>query len=133
MTKKILCIEDEQFIAELYGRALKKAGYEVTIEEDGRKGLTLGQSGQYDIVLLDLMLPSLSGLNILKTLRNQKLSPAFRGKIVITTNLAERKSTQMEIEKQADGYLIKAAITPRQLVEFLSRIDTTNTHPSPTA
>jgi len=97
----------------------------VTIEEDGRKGLTLGQSGQYDIVLLDLMLPSLSGLDILKTLRDQKLSPAFHGKIVITTNLAERKSNQIEIEKQADGYLIKAAITPRQLVEFLSRIDTT--------
>jgi len=133
MTRKILCIEDEQFIAELYGRALEKAGYEVTIEADGKKGLALAQSGRYDIVLLDLMLPSLSGLDVLKTLRNQKLSPAFHGKIVITTNLAERISNQIEIEKQADGYLIKAAITPRQLVEFLSQIDTTNMQPPPTA
>lgn len=124
--KKVLCIEDEHFIGELYARALTKAGYDVDIQLDGQKGLAAAQTDTYDILLLDLMVPSITGIEVLRTLRNPKETPRFHGKIIITTNLEQRDDVRADIEKQADGYLVKAEITPRQLVEFLSKLEPTN-------
>jgi CheY-like chemotaxis protein len=120
--KKVLCIEDEHFISELYIRALSKAGYQVTVEVDGAKGLTLAQSDQFDIILLDLMIPTITGTEVLKKLRNPDLAPHLHAKIIITTNLEQREDIRADIERQADGYIIKAAVTPKELVDILSRI-----------
>lgn len=121
--KKVLCIEDERFISELYARALSKAGYQVEVEVDGQKGLELAQTDAYDIILLDLMVPTITGVDILKALRDPAKTPSLHAKIIITTNLEQRDEVRADIEKQADGYLVKAEITPRELVEFLSHID----------
>jgi CheY-like chemotaxis protein len=120
--KKILCMEDEHFISELYVRALTKAGYDVTVEVDGREGLTLAQTNQFDIILLDLMIPTITGIEVLRHLRNPAETKPLRAKIIITTNLEQREDIRADIEKQADGYLVKAEITPRELVEFLSTV-----------
>lgn len=120
--KKVLCIEDEMFISELYERALLKAGYEVTTESDGQRALELAQTNQYDIILLDLMLPSLVGADILATLRDKQKTPSLKAKIIVTTNLEQREEVRKTIENQADGYIIKANITPHELVEFLTNI-----------
>ncbi|MCL4357377.1 response regulator [Patescibacteria group bacterium] len=121
-TKKVLCIEDERFIGELYIRALSKAGYDVTLEVDGARGLTLAQSDAYDIILLDLMLPNVTGIEILRTLRDPNKTPHLKAKIIITTNLEQREDVRQDIEKQADGYIVKAEMTPRELVDFLNNI-----------
>lgn len=120
--KKVLCMEDEHFISELYVRALTKAGYEVTVEIDGREGLKLAQTDQFDIILLDLMIPTITGIEVLRHLRNPAETPKLRAKIIITTNLEQREDIRADIERQADGYLVKAEITPRELVEFLGTI-----------
>jgi CheY-like chemotaxis protein len=120
--KKVLCIEDEHFISELYERALGKAGYEVTVELDGLKGLQAAQTDQFDIILLDLMIPSLTGIDILRDLRDPVKTPKFHAKIIITTNLEQREEVRADIEKQADGYLVKAEITPYELVDFLNQL-----------
>lgn len=121
--KKVLCVEDERFISELYVRALTKAGYDVTVEVDGQKGLELAQTDQFDIILLDLMVPTITGIEVLRRLRSPSETPSLRAKIIITTNLEQREDVRADIEKQADGYLVKAEITPRELVEFLSTIN----------
>ena len=118
--RKVLCIEDEVFIGELYARALTKAGYEVTLAVDGMKGLSLAMTDEYDILLLDIMVPNMIGIDILRHLREEK--PDLHAKIVITTNLDQGEEVRSEIEKQADGYLVKAEITPKQLVQFLDSI-----------
>jgi DNA-binding response OmpR family regulator len=120
--KKILCMEDEHFISELYVRALTKAGYDVTVEVDGRQGLSLAQTDQFDIILLDLMIPTITGIEVLRHLRNSAETKPLRAKIIITTNLEQREDIRADIENQADGYLVKAEITPRELVEFLSTV-----------
>jgi DNA-binding response OmpR family regulator len=120
--KKVLCIEDEHFISELYDRALTKAGYQVTVEVDGQKGLELAQTDAYDIVLLDLMIPTITGVDVLKKLRDPAVTPQFHAKVIITTNLEQRDEVRADIENQADGYLVKAEITPRELVEFLNNL-----------
>jgi len=121
-TTKVLCIEDERFIGELYTRALTKAGYAITVELDGQKGLALAQTDEYDIILLDLMIPNMTGTEVLQALRDPAQTPKLHAKIIITTNLEQREEVRADIEKQADGYLVKAEITPRELVEFLSNL-----------
>ena len=118
--KKVLCIEDEHFISELYARALTRAGYEVDVEPDGTKGLAAAQTDKYDLILLDLMIPGLTGTEVLRALRDPTQTPKLRARIIITTNLEQREEVRQDIERQADGYIVKAEVTPRELVEFLS-------------
>jgi len=120
-SRKVLIIEDEHFISELYVRALTRGGYDVTVEVDGARGMKLAQTNQYDIILLDLMVPTITGIEILRQLRAPG-APRLKSKIVITTNLEQREEVRSDIEKQADAYLVKAEITPRELVDFLGTI-----------
>jgi DNA-binding response OmpR family regulator len=119
--RKVLIIEDEHFISELYVRALNRAGYAVTVEIDGQKGLELAKTDQFDIILLDLMIPTITGIEVLRHLRGPS-APKLKAKIVITTNLEQREEIRADIESQADAYLVKAEITPRELVDFLNTI-----------
>jgi len=120
--RKVLCIEDEHFISELYVRALSKAGYEVTVEVDGQRGLELAKTNRFDIILLDLMVPTITGFEILHRLRSAEGADKLKAKIVITTNLEQRDDMRADIERQADAYIVKAEITPRELVAFLNTI-----------
>jgi DNA-binding response OmpR family regulator len=119
--RKVLIVEDEHFISELYVRALTRAGYNVTVEVDGQRGLSHAQTNAFDIILLDLMVPTMTGIEVLRQLRAPG-APELKSKIVITTNLEQREEIRTDIEKQADAYLVKAEITPRELVEFLDTI-----------
>jgi CheY-like chemotaxis protein len=119
---KLLCIEDEFFISELYDRALRKAGYDVTSALNGIDGLKLAQTDQYDIILLDLMVPGMTGMEILRDLRDPTKTPKLHSKIIITTNLVQDDKDREEIESHADGYVIKADITPKELVTFLEKL-----------
>jgi len=119
--RKVLIIEDEHFISELYVRALTRAGYEVTVEVDGQKGLDLAKTDEFDIILLDLMIPTITGMEVLRRLRRSG-EAKIKAKIVITTNLEQREEIRADIESQADAYLLKAEITPHELVGFLNTI-----------
>lgn len=122
VAKKVLCIEDEHFINELYARALSKAGYDVKIVIDGEEGLQQALTDQYDIILLDIMIPNMTGTEVLKHLRQQ--APHLRAKVIITTNLELGEEDRAAIEHQADGYVVKADLTPRQMAEFLNQLKT---------
>lgn len=117
---KVLCIEDEQFIGELYQRAMVKAGYSVKIVPSGAAGLEEAKSNQYDVILLDLMIPDMLGSEVLSRLRREM--PDIKAKVIIATNLEQDDKTREAIEKQADGYIIKAEVTPKELVRFLDQL-----------
>jgi DNA-binding response OmpR family regulator len=118
--KKILCIEDESFISELYARALRRAGYDVTTFISGIDGLRAASSNEYDIIMLDLMIPGMTGFEVLRQLRGRP--DQLTAKILITTNLDQPEDSKDELESMADGYLIKAEFTPRQLVNIINDI-----------
>lgn len=119
---KVLCIEDEHFISELYERALTKAGYQVNTVIDGPAGLVEAQTNAYDIILLDIMLPNMGGLEILSILRDPAKTPNLKAKIIITTNLDQGVEGRAAVESRADGYIVKAEVTPKQVVEFLQQL-----------
>ena len=121
---KVLCVEDEHFISELYQRALSKAGYDVTSVLDGLEALKAAQTNAYDIILLDIMLPNITGLEILDKLRAPD-APELKAKIIIATNLEQSEENRLAVEEKADAYVVKAEMTPRQLVEFLDQFKTT--------
>lgn len=120
--RKVLCIEDERFISELYTRVLTKAGYHVDTVVDGKEALAVAEKNEYDIILLDLMLPNLSGIDILRKLKDPSRQPPIKAKIIVTTNLEQREDVRADIEKQADGYVVKAELTPHELVDLLNNI-----------
>lgn len=121
--RTILCIEDEHFISELYARALRKVGYEVTIMLSGDDGLIAAQTDNYDLILLDLMTPGITGMEILSILKDPLKTSKLHSKIIITTNLDQEESMREELERLADGYLIKAEITPKQLVGIVKQME----------
>ena len=118
---KVLYIEDEHFISELYVRALTRAGFDTKVVLDGVTGLKEAQSDNYDVILLDLMIPMITGMDVLRHLRDPG-AKVLRAKVVIATNLDIGGESRVELEKLADGYLIKAEITPKELVSYIQNM-----------
>lgn len=116
----VLCVEDERFISELYVRAMSKEGYEVTVARSGIEALEKAKTNFYDIILLDIMVPDMLGTDMLDKLHAQV--PDLKAKVIITTNLEQDPEQRSELERKSDGYIIKAEITPKQLVDYLDRI-----------
>lgn len=118
----ILVIEDDRFIGEMYVRSLRKAGYTVDWLIDGVDGLVAARNNHYDLILLDIMLPEKRGSEILEALRAEPQHIAGT-KIVIMTNFDQDESTRLALQTSVDGYLIKAEITPRRLLEIIAGME----------
>jgi len=117
----ILIIEDDRFIGEMYVRSLKKAGYDIDWMVDGNDGLIAARNKAYDLILLDVMLPERRGTEILEALRGgaEDLIPHTR--VIVLTNFEQDDESRMAMEKRADGYLIKAEITPSKLLSVIDK------------
>jgi DNA-binding response OmpR family regulator len=120
--KRVLCIEDERFISDLYARALTSAGYDVMIIDDGELGLHEAVNGNYDIILLDIMLPTMNGVDLLYKIKDKHVQPPMQSKIIITTNLDQKEEVRKQVEEMADGYIIKAEVTPKELVSYIQQV-----------
>jgi DNA-binding response OmpR family regulator len=123
MIKTILCVEDDRFIGEMYVRSLQKAGYDVTWVVDGNDGLVAARNQHFDLIILDLMLPEQRGDQILDALRNNDVDLIPNSKVLIMTNFEQDEASRNSVMSRVDGYLIKADITPRNLIEVVKQMD----------
>ena len=123
MIKTILCVEDDRFIGEMYVRSLQKSGYDVTWVVDGNDGLVAARNQNFDLIILDLMLPEQRGDQILDALRNNNVDLVPNSKILIMTNFEQDEASRKSVMSRVDGYLIKADITPRNLIEVVNQMD----------
>ena len=114
MAARILLIEDEKRIAELIARGLQNAGFEVDFVGEGSRGLEMFQTHHYDLIILDLLLPDMDGLQVLERLRNRKLCPP----ILILSALGAVEDRVKGLERGADDYLSK----PFSFNELLARV-----------
>ena len=114
MTKKLLIVEDDKTLNEMYALKFKKEGYEVVSAYDGIEWLSMVATFNPDVVLLDLMMPSMNGFDTLEAIKNQTNSEC---KIIIFTNIVDRDKIEKAIEMWADDYLIKADTTPKDALE----------------
>lgn len=122
MVKNILVVEDDRFIGEMYVRGLRHEGYTVDWMIDGADGLTAARNKPYDLILLDIMLPEIRGTDILKALKSPQANASFNAKVIVMTNFDQDADSRAAMEHDADGYLIKAEITPRKLLELIARL-----------
>jgi two-component system, OmpR family, copper resistance phosphate regulon response regulator CusR len=111
---KILVVEDEQKVSEVLKRGLLEAGYEVDTAFDGEIGLRLASTGHYDLVLLDINLPVMNGLEVCKRLReNDEVTP-----VLMLTALGMSEDIVTGLEAGADDYLPK----PFRFNELYARV-----------
>ncbi|ANB59826.1 response regulator transcription factor [Anoxybacteroides amylolyticum] len=110
---QILIIEDEEGLTEFLELELHYEGYKVDIAHDGRSGLDLAVKHDYDVILLDLMLPGLNGMEVCRRLRNEKETP-----IIMLTARDSVMDRVMGLDSGADDYVVK----PFAIEELLARI-----------
>lgn len=109
-TAKILIVEDDQSLRNLYNDILTEAGYKVDTAKDGQIGLEKIQQGGWDLILLDIILPVINGLEIMRQVK-QHPPKVPNGPVIFSTNLYE-DAQYKEAMTLGNGYLIKSNVTP---------------------
>lgn len=118
--KKILLIEDDPFLVDIYTTKLKEAGFEVETAGDGKIGLGKLKKKKPDLALLDIVLPYVTGWELLEKIRkDEKLKDL---KVIILSNLYQEREVKKGLELGIMAYLIKANYTPAQVVEEIEKI-----------
>jgi len=118
--KKILIIEDDTFLQGLVANKLQAEGFDVETASTGSQGLTnLGQN-TYDIIILDLMLPDVSGFEILKQIRSRETNNKIP--VLIFSNLSDDKDIKQGLDLGATDYLIKANFTLDELSDKVKKV-----------
>jgi len=112
--KTILFIEDEQALQKTMGDRLSQEGYEVISALDGEIGLNLAGTQKPDLILLDLILPKLPGLEVLKKLKEDAATQNIP--VIIMTNLEEMEKVNKALELGATTYLVKANYSLEEVV-----------------
>ncbi|HEP3421862.1 TPA: two-component system response regulator CovR [Streptococcus pyogenes] len=113
MTKKILIIEDEKNLARFVSLELQHEGYEVIVEVNGREGLETALEKEFDLILLDLMLPEMDGFEVTRRLQNEKTTY-----IMMMTARDSIMDVVAGLDRGADDYIVK----PFAIEELLARI-----------
>lgn len=117
---RVLIVDDDTYLRDLYEEVLKGEGYDVTTAVDGEDGLAKLQEGGFDLILLDVMMPKIDGLGVLKALR-EKPARQENKNIILLTNLAQDPIIQDGLGLGATSYLIKADITPDTLAQEVKK------------
>lgn len=131
--KNVLIIEDDRFIGEMYVRSLQHAGYTVDWMVDGNDGLVAATNKEYDVMLLDIMLPEKRGTDILKALRGGDKNLIPNTRIIVMTNFDQDTESRVAMQHDVDAYLIKAEITPRKLLDVIAKLDNATSTAAPEA
>lgn len=116
---KILLIEDDIFISDIYEDSLKKANHVVVCAYDGDEAVEYLKKENFDLVLLDIMLPKQTGLDVLKTLRNELKLDVL---VYLLTNLGEENIREQAQKLGSNGYLLKSKFLPKQIVSEIDKI-----------
>src|SRR5262245_27912202 len=117
--KKMLIVEDDQIVGSIYRHKFQMEGFQVELATDGEAGLKAVANFQPDVMILDLMLPKLNGVEVLKRLRDR---PETKGlPVIVLTNAYLSSLVQDAWKAGANHCMIKANCTPKQLVELVGK------------
>lgn len=120
MSKNILIVEDDQFVRELYQHEFRKEGYNIEVVEDGEAALKTAKEGNFDCILLDIMIPKVDGIEVLKRLKADSSTKNIP--IVMLSNLGQDEIIRKSIEIGAKAYIVKNLYTPNQVVSEVNSL-----------
>lgn len=112
---KLLIIEDDPFVQRFYERLFRLNNYETEIVSDGEEGILKAKLLKPDLILLDIILPKINGLDVLKRLKEDPSTKDFT--VVMLTNLSDNEVAKKAAELGANGFIIKSQIPPEKLPE----------------
>lgn len=132
MSAKIAIIEDDVAIAQMYRIKFEGEGYQVETADNGRLGLQLVETMKPDIILLDLMMPEMTGDEMLTKLRSTEWGKNIR--VVILTNVGEQEIPENVKKLGVSAVILKADMTPKQVAELVKQqLGSGPTAPAPQA
>jgi CheY-like chemotaxis protein len=117
---KILVVEDDPLMSRMYQKIFSFEGYEVELAHDGQEGLEKAKTVKPTIILLDIMMPKLNGLQVLEQLKadpNTKTIP-----VIMLTNLAGTQDAEAALAKGAVKYIIKSEYEPKQVADMVKEV-----------
>jgi two-component system, OmpR family, alkaline phosphatase synthesis response regulator PhoP len=117
---KIAIVEDDDLISQLYQTAFTFDGYEVVMAPDGEQGLEKIRHEHPDLVLLDIMMPHMNGLEVLDRLKADPDTKKIP--VIMLTNLDRPQDSETALAKGAVKYIVKAHYNPKQITEMVKEI-----------
>lgn len=117
---KILLVDDDQALLSIFETTFKKAGFEVITSNDGANGLAKAKSEKPDIILLDQVLPDISGNEVLKTIKQDPDTKDVP--VAILSNFGQQELIQEAINQGAKDYILKYQIDPEDLVKKVNEL-----------
>jgi two-component system chemotaxis sensor kinase CheA len=117
--RKILIAEDDFFIRDIYSKVFSLSGYDVQVAVDGIDALDKIKAQQYDMILLDIMMPRMTGIDVLRNVRALN-TPSKSAPIFIITNLGQQNVIEEAFKLGMDGYILKSQVSPQQIVDEIN-------------
>lgn len=117
---KILIVEDDQFLSKMYTKKFQVSGFEVELAHDGQEALTKVSSFMPDIILMDILMPKMNGLEALDKLKADPKTKHIP--VIMSTNLSTSDDADTAMKKGAVKYIVKSEVTPTQIVQIVSGI-----------
>jgi DNA-binding response OmpR family regulator len=117
---KIIIVEDDPMISEIYQKKFSDSGFEVLTADSGDKVLELAKTENVDAILTDLIMPKMDGFEVIKNLRGGNYDPEI--KIIVFSNLSQREDREKSIKLGADGFITKSEYSPSDLVKEIKRL-----------
>lgn len=120
VSKSVLLVEDDAFLSEIYSTRFRKAGYDVSVAEDGEEALLRARNAPPRVILLDLVLPKRNGFSVLEALKADEELKSIP--VVVLSNLGEPGDIARGKALGAAGYIVKAHFTPTEVLNEVERI-----------
>jgi twitching motility two-component system response regulator PilH len=117
---KILVVEDDPLMSRMYQKIFTFEGYDVTMAADGQEGLDKAREIKPTLMLLDVMMPKLNGLQVLEKLKSDPETKAIP--VVMLTNLAGEQDAESALSKGAIKYIIKSEHDPKEVADMVKEI-----------
>lgn len=117
---KVLIVEDDQLIARMYQKIFTFEHFDVVMAANGEEGLDKARSEKPTLVLLDVMMPKMNGLEVLEKLKADPATKAIP--VIMLTNLAGQQDAETALSKGAVKYIVKSQYDPKQIADMVKEI-----------
>lgn len=117
MKPKILLVEDDPFLSEIYLTAFIHKGFKINHAKDGKEALLMLEKENFDIILLDLLLPEVDGFEILKKIKEKNIKTI----VIVMSNLSGEEYLKKAKSLGAKGYILKTKFEPKEIVEKVEK------------
>jgi len=117
---KILLVDDDAFLRDMYATKFTEQGDTVEVAKDANVALSVLENASFDVVIMDMVMPGMSGIDLLKTIK--KMPATNKTKYIVLSNQGEDSDIQAAQDAGADGYIIKAESIPSEVVSKVHNI-----------